>query len=54
MTSAFALDIVFRSGSYGQVDEAMLRLAEYIASALETGPGSPRVDIRETQLVPAR
>lgn len=45
---------MFRSESYGRVDEAMLQLAEHIASALETGPGSPRVDIRETQLVPAR
>lgn len=49
-----ALDIVFRTGSYGQVDEAMLRLEEHISSTLEAGPGCPGVDYRETQLVPAQ
>lgn len=42
------LAIVFRSDSYGAVDEAMLQLAEDIASALEAGPASPRVDSHAT------
>lgn len=47
------LDIVFRSDSYGAVDDAMLKLAQHIASVLETEPTSPRIASRETQLVPA-